>query len=166
VAPAATQDPADPPDAPQSDVARVIAGIRAVIGTAKSPRAHQRMVSATGVDVERAGVVALAVLADRGPLRLSELAAALQVDISTASRQVRKLEDAGLVNRTPDEHDRRASLLALTEQGRDSQRRLRAHWHRRMASALDDFTPAEQAALADLVERLAAGLQRTLGDAR
>src|SRR4051794_7389916 len=155
VAPAATHDPTD---APRSDVARVIAGIRAVIGTAKSPRAHQRMVSETGVHVERAGVVALAVLADRGSVRLSELAAALQVDISTASRQVRKLEDAGLVARTPDANDGRASLLALTEHGRDSQRRLREHWHGRMAGALDDFTAAEQAALADLVERFAAGL--------
>jgi DNA-binding MarR family transcriptional regulator len=166
VTPAATHDPADAPDAPHSDVARVIAGVRAVIGTAKSPRAHQRQVSETGVNVERAGVVALAILADRGPLRLSELAAALQVDISTASRQVRKLEDADLVGRTPDEQDRRASLLHLTEHGRDSQRRLRAHWHRRMASALTDLTPQEQATLADLVERLAAGLQRTLGDER
>jgi DNA-binding MarR family transcriptional regulator len=164
--PAATAAPADAADdAPRSDVERVIAGMRSVIGSAKSPRAHQRQVSETGVNVERAGVVALATLADRGPLRLSELAAALQVDISTASRQVRKLEDAGLVDRTPDQLDRRASLLGLTEHGRASQGRLRAHWHRRMAHALDDFTPAEQAALAELVERLAAGLQRTLGDA-
>jgi DNA-binding MarR family transcriptional regulator len=167
MAPAAAPTPADAADdAPRSDVERVIAGMRSVIGSAKSPRAHQRQVSETGVNVERAGVMALAILADRGPLRLSELAAALQVDISTASRQVRKLEDAGLVDRTPDELDRRASLLGLTEPGRAAQRRLRAHWHRRMARALDDLSPSEQAALADLVERFAAGMQRTLGDAR
>jgi DNA-binding MarR family transcriptional regulator len=153
-------------DAPRSDVERVITGIRSVIGTAKSPRAHQRQVTETGVPVERAGVVALAILADRGPLRLSELAAALQVDISTASRQVRKLEDAGFVARTADELDRRASLLHLTDQGRDAQRRLRAHWHSRIRHALDDLTPDEQASLADLLERFAAGLSRTVGDGR
>jgi DNA-binding MarR family transcriptional regulator len=147
-------------------VERVIAGIRSVIGTAKSPRAHQRQVSETGVHVERAGVIALAILADRGPLRLSELAGALQVDISTASRQVRKLEDAGLVERTADELDRRASLLHLTDDGRSAQRRLRAHWHARIRRALDDLTPDEQGALAGLLERFAAGLQRTVGDGR
>ena len=52
------------------------------------------------------------------PLRLSDLASQVQLDLSTVSRHVRALEDAGCLERTTDPGDRRAAFLSLTDAGR------------------------------------------------
>jgi DNA-binding MarR family transcriptional regulator len=58
-------------------------------------------------------------LARSGSMRISALAAALVLDISTTSRHVSALESDGLLARQPDPADRRATLLALTPAGRE-----------------------------------------------
>lgn len=59
----------------------------------------------------------LARLQERGPLRLSSLAGALYLDLSTVSRQVQELEHAGWVVRERDPQDGRASLVRLSADG-------------------------------------------------
>lgn len=54
----------------------------------------------------------------RGPLRVTDLAAWQGVDKSTVTPQVRRLEAAGLIRRTPDPSDGRAALLTATDTGR------------------------------------------------
>jgi DNA-binding MarR family transcriptional regulator len=56
-------------------------------------------------------------LAGDGPRRSCDLAHELHLDQSTVSRHVSALEAEGLVQRTPDEGDRRAQLLELTPEG-------------------------------------------------
>lgn len=56
-------------------------------------------------------------IADTGPVRLSALAAWQQVDRSTMTTQVRRLEDLGLVAREPDPRDGRATLVRATRAG-------------------------------------------------
>jgi len=64
-----------------------------------------------------ASVPILMRLAGAGPLRSSDLAVQLHLDQSTVSRHVASLEHDGLVRRDPDDTDRRAHLLAVTEAG-------------------------------------------------
>jgi DNA-binding MarR family transcriptional regulator len=101
-----------------------------------------------------------------GSLRLSELAARLHLDISTVSRQVRTLADAGYVGRTTDPDDRRAALLELTERGQqvldESFERQRA----RLETVLEDWSPAELATLDAQLKRLAEALERADEPAR
>ena len=52
------------------------------------------------------------------PVRASDLAELSGHDASTISRHLRTLEDSGLVLRSPDPDDRRASLLTVTPDGR------------------------------------------------
>lgn len=52
-----------------------------------------------------------------GPLGINVLAQALQLDISTISRQVAALESSGLAERFPDPVDARVSLLQTTDLG-------------------------------------------------
>ncbi|MFC0625973.1 MarR family winged helix-turn-helix transcriptional regulator [Kribbella deserti] len=52
-----------------------------------------------------------------GAIRLSDLAAKVEVDASTMSRHIRSLEQAGLVQRSPDPNDGRATRVELTEHG-------------------------------------------------
>ncbi|MEU2348807.1 MarR family winged helix-turn-helix transcriptional regulator [Modestobacter sp. NPDC049651] len=59
----------------------------------------------------------LTVLVRRGPTRVSDLGAALDLDKSTVSRQVDAAARLGLVDRVPDPADARVRLVTLTELG-------------------------------------------------
>ena len=56
-------------------------------------------------------------ITDTGPVRLSELADWQQVDRSTMTTQVRRLERLGLVQRDTDPRDGRAVLVSATRTG-------------------------------------------------
>src|SRR3954447_13626851 len=62
-------------------------------------------------------------ITDTGPVRLSELADWQEVDRSTMTTQVRRLEQLGLVSRGPDPRDGRASLVRSTRTGAARHRR-------------------------------------------
>ncbi len=53
-----------------------------------------------------------------GPRQLTELAAAERINPTLLSRVVGRLEEEGLVVRTPHEQDRRAFLVSITDKGR------------------------------------------------
>lgn len=61
-------------------------------------------------------------IAEQGPLRASALVEEFAVDKAAVSRQVQHLEELGLVERTADPDDGRASLLSASA---DAVRRLR-----------------------------------------
>ncbi|WP_037909198.1 MarR family winged helix-turn-helix transcriptional regulator [Actinacidiphila yeochonensis] len=62
----------------------------------------------------------LVALYTRGSLNLSQLADELDVQPSTALRMIDRLVAAGMVARGSEPADRRASVIALTERGRDT----------------------------------------------
>jgi len=68
--------------------------------------------------VTPARLSALSVLVFGGPRSMRRLAEAEQVSGPTMSRLVGALEEAGLVERSPDASDARAVVLAATAQGR------------------------------------------------
>jgi DNA-binding MarR family transcriptional regulator len=91
---------------------------------------------------------------------VSELAEAMGLDTSTASRHVRQLEDGGYLTRTGDPDDRRASRVRLTRRGRvvlDQAMRARAV---RLDRAIADWSAEDRAALTHLTTRLADSLDR------
>jgi DNA-binding MarR family transcriptional regulator len=107
------------------------------------------------------GFTALAIVHVEGPVRVSDVAHRLAVDLSVASRQVRALIDAGYVEREPDENDARATLLSTTEDGR----RVLEESHRRMVHAfgrvLEDWSEEDVASLAAALDRLRNDFSRT-----
>ncbi|MFF0344645.1 MarR family winged helix-turn-helix transcriptional regulator [Kribbella sp. NPDC004875] len=88
-------------------------------------------------------------------LRLSELAARLGIVPRSATSVVDDLESAGLVARQPDPHDRRATLVDLTPDGRQILATLRAKRRDVMVSQLSRLTEAEQQTLITLLQTLA-----------
>lgn len=54
---------------------------------------------------------------DTPACRIQEVAASQCITLGAASRLVDRLHRDGLVHRTPCEHDRRATILTVTEQG-------------------------------------------------
>jgi DNA-binding MarR family transcriptional regulator len=100
------------------------------------------------------GFSALAAIHAAGSLRVSQVAAELQVDLSVASRQVAALTASGYVERRAEARDRRAQRLVLTEAGSTALREA----HRRMVAAfatvLGDWAPEDLARLTADLERL------------
>lgn len=89
-------------------------------------------------------------LEDSGAQRATDLAAYFGVGKATMSRQLRALEALGLIARTPDPADGRASLVQLTEEGRTRftvVRRARRQRYVRKLSAWDRGEVAELARL-------------------
>lgn len=79
---------------------------------------REPVVLADGRVVHRSTASLLYVLAEREPVRMGVVAAALNVDPSTTTRQVQYAIRLGLVDRVEDPHDRRANLLSRTPEGR------------------------------------------------
>ncbi|MHB1063169.1 MAG: MarR family winged helix-turn-helix transcriptional regulator [Georgenia sp.] len=100
----------------------------------------------------------LEALHERGPMRVSSLAAWQGVDKSTVTPQVRRLERAGRVDRTPDPDDGRASLLRLSARGAAVREHARASGAALLEEHLAMFDDAERRTFADLLSRFAAGL--------
>jgi DNA-binding MarR family transcriptional regulator len=100
----------------------------------------------------------------RGSLRVSELAACMGLDASTASRHIRQLESGGYLARTDDPGDRRASQVRLTRRGRaalDQAMRARGALVDRATADWDDD---DRANLTTLMTRLADSLDRLAAD--
>ena len=114
--------------------------------------------------VDRSGYWALVRLDEAGgPVRVSDLACSLELDLSTVSRQVRQLVDAGLVSRQSDPDDGRASLLALSPRGRGVLEAVKGARRSVLASSLGQWSREERCALAEAVRRLATDLHAGQG---
>jgi DNA-binding MarR family transcriptional regulator len=59
----------------------------------------------------------LMALNDSGPQRASDLVEIFSVDKGAVSRQVQAMLELGLIERSPDPEDRRAMILAISEEG-------------------------------------------------
>jgi len=109
-----------------------------------------------GEHIDRAGYWMLTRLDESvEPMRLSDLAAVLDLDLSTVSRQARQLVDAGLVTRAADLVDRRACRVSVSERGRAVLDAVRAARHDALRSALRAWPESERGALASSLARLA-----------
>ncbi len=136
---------------PAADLGTALQALaRALIALKASPQAF-------GLDarVDRAAYLTLARLHDLGSARMSELAALLSLDLSTVSRQVRALEDLGLVGRTTDTDDRRAYRLEPTEAGRALVGAVKQKFGELVDLALADWSERDRRTLTSLLGRLA-----------
>lgn len=99
---------------------------------------------------------ALSVLVFAGPRSIGRLAKDERVAAPTMTRLVAGLERDGLVERTPDPDDRRATRLAATDEGRrillaGRERRIRALESLLVSASSKDRATLERAA--DIIER-------------
>lgn len=102
------------------------------------------------------GLSALATLADTGPLRPGVLADREGVTASTTSRIVDTLVGHGLVRRTPDPADGRASLVGLTAAGDELVERVRNARIAALAARVGRLPSDQRALIRDATPALAA----------
>lgn len=97
-------------------------------------------------------LVATLMTLDRlGPMSATELAACERIQPPSMTKILAKLEDAGLVNRTPHATDRRQSVVSVTEAAREliaRERGARTAW---LSTRLDMLEPAEREVLRSAV---------------
>ncbi|MGK8512260.1 MarR family winged helix-turn-helix transcriptional regulator [Nocardia asiatica] len=91
------------------------------------------------------------------------LAPALGVDQPRASRLVARAVAAGLLERVADQRDGRRSVLRPTAAGRRASAEAAARRRTAMAAAMADWTPAERADFARLLERFVEKMDRPAG---
>lgn len=94
----------------------------------------------------------LSTIEDRGEARISDLAELDHCSQPTMTTQVRRLEDAGLVTRTPDPGDARAVLIRITETGIEVLARARVDRAAVIDPLLEQLTDAERSALSTAVD--------------
>jgi DNA-binding MarR family transcriptional regulator len=108
--------------------------------------------------LDKASIPLLATLEERGDVRPSDAAVAVELHLSTVSRQLRQLERLGLVTRRPDDGDGRACRFSLTTRGRDSLALVRASRAAMLDEVFRGWPDAEKHHLLRLLDRLLAGL--------
>jgi DNA-binding MarR family transcriptional regulator len=97
-------------------------------------------------------------LLEHGELRMGELARRLDLDDSTITRLVDRLEGSGLAERQPADDDRRAVAVALTDEGARVAAGMRASRAAFMAEVLDLLEPDERVELVALLGKVGAAM--------
>jgi DNA-binding MarR family transcriptional regulator len=142
---------------PADDVGvELVAGSLAMLTRQASlMRLHELVSNRGGLTLERSAYPLLnQILALQGG-RLSDVAVGLKVAVPTVSRQVRQLEELGLVARTQDPIDGRAILLEVTPAGIDALQRMRTEWRTTVAEILESWPAKDREILGELLERFA-----------
>ncbi|MEM8922330.1 MAG: MarR family transcriptional regulator [Actinomycetota bacterium] len=103
---------------------------------------------------------ALSVIATQGPLRMGELADALQVTPASTTRAVSCLAEKGFVDRVKAVDDHRSIMVSVTESGQERFDRFNTRIQAGLSEILAEFTPEEQEQLADYLERFVASVDR------
>jgi DNA-binding MarR family transcriptional regulator len=120
-------------------------------------RTHRRLRQEAGADLSPTLLAALGTISRHGPLTPSELADRENIQRPTATRLLGRLEEPGYVARTPDPHDGRSALVAVTPAGQalleDLRHRKDAYLARRLRTlSADDRATLRRAS--DILERL------------
>ncbi|MFI6867693.1 MarR family winged helix-turn-helix transcriptional regulator [Nocardia sp. NPDC050406] len=105
-------------------------------------------------DLLPGGAGVLGSLEAKGPCRQVDLAGELCISQSTLSRHVAELVSSGNVVRQADPSDGRATLVQITDQGRDLLRRIRVSRARGLQAALAHWTESEAEQATEVVRKL------------
>jgi DNA-binding MarR family transcriptional regulator len=131
----------------------------------KQVRLHEFLLAEARVDADQAGLAVLYVLHVEGAsLRLTDLAEQLRIDAPAVTRKAQQLERAGLVSRTRDQEDARATRLQLTAQGRRTINRFLVARRAWLTRLLAGWPEAEQIEFARLLRQFTSDIHRHLGE--
>ena len=121
-------------------------------------RMARRLRQEAGAGLSPSQTASLATIERHGPLTPSELADRERVQRPTVTRVLVRLEEAGLVDRAADPHDRRSCLVSISEDGRALLQAMRDRKDAFLARRIDALEPADR----ETLDRAAAILERML----
>lgn len=122
-----------------------------------SKRIHAALTGAAGVDITQQSLQLLTGAEDGATS--SDIAAATRMDAAAVSRELRRLEEAGLVRRENSPHHHAAVVVQLTDEGHRVRDRIKAVRDDHLARTLADWDRDDVDTLARLLHRFVDDLQ-------
>ncbi len=116
-------------------------------------RTNAQIAAVSGGEIEAAAYSIIFRLLYDGPMRSGALAELLYSDASTISRQAAALVKRGLIERRADPADGRASVLAVTDAGRELAASLRQRRNAMLDNVLKNWSDEERTALGQMMRR-------------
>jgi DNA-binding MarR family transcriptional regulator len=154
-------------DAPADDetIATIETALYSLARRLRQAQLKDYIARQAGDDIDQAGMAVLYMLHGEQPgLRVTDLAGRLGIDPPAVTRKVQQLERLGLVSRARDACDARASLLQVTDQGRQVLKRFLLARHQWLTALLADWPPAECREFARLISRFAGDIDQHLAE--
>jgi DNA-binding MarR family transcriptional regulator len=134
---------------------RIELALLRIMRSTTTRRAHRRWTREAGLDIAHVQSRILNEVCAHGPLRSADVARALDVEPPLVSREVKRLEEHGLISRAADGDDRRAHLVQATAAGRRTHAKYRATLDKNIDAAVRKWTRRDLEQLAVLLERFA-----------
>lgn len=110
-------------------------------------------------DLSPAAYPMLVALNDSGPRRASDLVEMFSIDKGAVSRQVQTLLELGLIERHRDPDDRRALILAITDEGSRRLASIALARRHEVGALLEDWTEDDLSRFVGLLSRYNAALE-------
>lgn len=123
-------------------------------------RATRRARRLTGLDWTYSALMALESLKDIGGIRMSELADLAGTTPPTITKLIRHLEERGVIDRVPDQEDGRASIVALTDEGRQMAEAITGARQDALGQVVTDWDDSDLEQTVLLFDRLRAAMRR------
>jgi DNA-binding MarR family transcriptional regulator len=143
----------------RSHVAEAEKSLERLFRLAANRKMYARQAATVGAVVARPGYALMRSIDEVGEISMGDLARACSMDPAATGRQVRTLEDDGIVERIPGADDARTVVVRLTDEGRAVLRRIVEVRTSYLAKVLDDWPERDRAELIRLVDRLVDGLR-------
>ena len=131
-----------------------------IIGVMNEPHRDEALIAAAGIRLDRALFPLLIGIERFGPIGVVELAAGVNRDHTTVSRQLGKLESLGLVTRVESVDDRRTRRAIVTPEGGMMTERIDVARERMFRSIFSDWAPEEVSELTRLMGKFAGAMRR------
>lgn len=131
----------------------LLASLSALILLWDSPSLQSEILAKSGEALDQPSHQTLRHLLAWGPMRPTAVSEVLGTGASHVSKIVRRLEQDGLVQRSTDPSDGRATLISLTPAGEVAARGVYELGDRMIAEVLDGWSAADVRRFTDLTER-------------
>jgi len=145
----------------ESQLVDVRLGISRLQRLLSSRRINASMAEAAGVDLSQQSIEVLRALGGNDPMPVGDLARSARMDTGAVSRQLRTLEELGLVERRASEQHGSIVLVVATNSGRALARRYERVRGAHLSLALAEWDAEERLQLGRLLLRLVDDLQST-----
>jgi DNA-binding MarR family transcriptional regulator len=132
--------------------------VSVVVRTVRSPGLARTVEQRVGTVVGGPQPGILPYISRAQPVRVSDLAQMMRVEIPTVSRQLKILAERGLIVRTPHPDDGRSSLVSFTPKGRATFDQLLEGWLDTLDEVVGDWSDEDVVAFGDQLHRFAEAL--------
>jgi DNA-binding MarR family transcriptional regulator len=136
------------------DVADAEQALERLFRLTANRKMQPKQTAAVGTHISRAGYAVLRCVDAAGELTLGAVAQECAMDPGAVTRQVRLLEDDGMLRRATSADDARVTVVKLTPAGRKVYRRIVEFRTSYMTDVLAKWSASDRATLARVVNRL------------